>query len=132
MFCQFILNNWDSILVVIVFIVVCVVLVRRGFAPTVKRMLFYLVTEAEQEFGGGTGELKYAAVTTWLYERLPAIVKFFFTAKQIDRYIEAAVQELKDYLDANEKAQALIADGAGKEAAITFDFGPAENDGDMD
>ena len=129
---QFLSDNWDSVLVVVAFIAACVLLVRRGFTPYVKKMLFYLVTEAEQEFGGGTGELKYAAVTTWLYERLPSIVKFFFTPKQISGYIEAAVKELKEYLNANEKAQALIMDGGGTEPAVTFDAAAAINNEDMD
>lgn len=108
MFWQFVLNYWDSILVVIMFIVICIVLVRKGATSYVKQMLFYLVTRAEAEYGSGTGELKYAAVTTWLYERMPAILKFFFTAKQIDNIIESAVQQMKEYLSKNESAKAFV------------------------
>lgn len=108
MFWQFVVNYWDSILVVILFIVICIVLIKRGATSYVKQMLFYLVTKAEAEYGSGTGDLKYAAVTTWLYERLPAIVKFFFTAKQIDIMIEAAVTRMKEYLKTNESAEKLI------------------------
>jgi len=105
---NFIIANWDSALVVILFIVACVVLVRKGSAVYVKQMLFYLVTQAEAEYGAGTGNLKYAAVTTWLYERIPVILKFFFTAKQIDEMIEAAVGQMKDYLNKNNMAQAFV------------------------
>lgn len=108
MFSQFIMNYWDSILVVVIFIVICIVLVKKGSAKYVKQMLFYLVTQAEVEFGSGTGDLKYAAVTTWLYERMPAILKFFFTAKQIDAMIEAAVDQMKEYLQKNTSAQAFV------------------------
>jgi hypothetical protein len=95
-------------LVVVLFIVICIVLVKKGSAKYVKQMLFYLVTQAEAEFGSGTGDLKYAAVTTWLYEKLPAILKFFFTAKQIDAMIEAAVDQMKEYLQKNASAQAFV------------------------
>lgn len=105
---EFLTQNWDSILVVVLFIVICIVLVRKGSSQYVKQMLFYLVTHAEAEFGSGTGELKYAAVTTWLYERMPAIIKFFFTAKQIDAMIEAAVQQMKDYLSKNDYAKSFV------------------------
>ena len=108
MFWQFVVNYWDSILVVFLFIVICIVLVRKGATSHVKQMLFYLVTRAEAEYGSGTGELKYAAVTTWLYERMPAILKFFFTAKQIDNMIESAVQQMKEYLSKNESAKAFV------------------------
>jgi hypothetical protein len=105
---NFIITNWDSVLVVILFIVACIVLARKGSAVYVKQMLFYLVTQAEAEYGAGTGNLKYAAVTTWLYERIPAILKFFFTAKQIDKMIEAAVEQMKEYLKKNTSAQAFV------------------------
>jgi len=108
MFSQFVMNYWDSVLVVILFIVICIVLIRKGATSYVKQMLFYLVTQAEAEYGSGTGDLKYAAVTTWLYERMPAIVKLFFTAKQIDAMIEAAVDQMKEYLKKNASAQAFV------------------------
>ena len=108
MLSQFLMSYWDSVLVVILFIVICVVLIRKGATSYVKQMLFYLVTQAEAEFGSGTGDLKYAAVTTWLYERMPAILKFFFTAKQIDAMIEAAVKQMKEYLKKNASAQAFV------------------------
>ncbi len=105
---DFIARNWDSVLVVLLFIAACITLVRKGSAVYVKQMLFYLVTEAEAEYGSGTGDLKYAAVTTWLYERIPAILKFFFTARQIDEMIEAAVDQMKEYLSKNVTAQAFV------------------------
>ena len=71
-------------------------------------MLFYLIIEAEKAFGGGTGQLKYAAVVTWLYERLPTIIKILFTEKQIDGMLEDAVTKMKKYLESNMDARILI------------------------
>jgi hypothetical protein len=48
------------------------------------------------------------AVTTWLYEKLPAIAKLIFTKKQLDTMIEAAVTRMKEYLTVNESAKKLI------------------------
>lgn len=106
---DFLVQYWDSILVVVLFVVACIVLIRKGSIAYVKQMLFFLVTQAEAEFGSGTGELKYAAVTTWLYEKMPVILKFFFTAKQIDNLIETAVAEMKEYLSKNDYAKTLVA-----------------------
>lgn len=114
----FFASYWDSILVVVGFAVLCVVLCRRGATPYVKQMLFYLVTEAERHFGGGTGDLKYAAVTTWIYEKLPVVVRFFFTAKQIDKLIEDAVDEMQEYLSKNAKAEAVVAAGVPAAAIL--------------
>ena len=105
---ELILNNWDSILTIILFIVFLLFLVKKGAITQVNEILFYLVVEAEREFGNGTGSLKYAAVTTWLYDRLPTIIKILFTDKQIDEMIEQAVKDMKEYLDTNKDAKLLI------------------------
>lgn len=105
---EFILKYWDSVLVIILFVLFLLVLIRRGAVKQVNEILFYLVTEAEAQFGNGTGQLKYAAVVAWLYERLPAIVQILFTEKQIDLLIENAVLRMKKYLDANDNAKILI------------------------
>ena len=105
---DFILNQWPNIALVMAFITVCLILVKRGYGYYVGEMLFYLVTEAEAKFGSGTGELKYAAVTTWLYEKLPTLAKFLFTRKQIDQMIEAAVDRLREYLEKNKNAEKLL------------------------
>lgn len=103
-FIDFVTTHWSSILVVVLFIGALVVLIKKGYAKYAKQICFYLVCEAEEEFGSGTGALKYAAVTSWLYDKLPAVCKFFFTEKQIDRMIEEAVVQMKDWLSTNEKA----------------------------
>ena len=111
---NFLATYWDSILCIILFIVVLIALVRKGYGYYAKQILFYLVTKAEAEFGGGTGQLKYAAVTTWLYEKLPAIAKFILTPKTVDNLIEEAVAQMKKYLEANEKAKVLITENTIK------------------
>lgn len=107
---EFTTLHWSSILVVILFIAALVILVKKGYTKYAKQIVFYLVCEAEAEFGSGTGTLKYAAVTAWLYDKLPAICKFFFTEKQVDKLIEDAVVQMKDWLSVNEQANTLITD----------------------
>ena len=107
-FMNFITEYWSSILVFVIFVVACIILVKKGYTPYVKQMLFYLVVEAEKQFGSGTGVLKYAVVATWLYDKLPTLVRFFFTEKQIDKLIESAVTEMKEWLSVNEKANSLV------------------------
>lgn len=105
---DFIVQYWDSVLVVILFILFLLFLIKRGATKHVKQILFYLVTEAEAKFGNGTGQLKYAAVVAWLYEKLPTIIKILFTEKQIDMLIEEAVTRMKEYLENNTRAKTLI------------------------
>jgi len=86
---------------------------KNGYRKQIASMLFYLVCRAEEELSGegGTGKLKFAAVTTWVYEKLPWYIQLFFPKAEIDRLIELAVTEMKEWLAANAKARALIAGG---------------------
>lgn len=108
---NFLTAYWDSLLVIAI-VVILIVLVKRGYSnytKQTKQILFYLVTKAEAEYAGGTGLLKYAAVTTWLYDKLPPVAKFVLTQKTIDSLIEEAVQQMKRYLAVNEQAKVLVA-----------------------
>lgn len=92
---QFLLTNWDSVLVVLAFLALIVVLIKRGETKVLNKVLFGLVTQAEKHFGGGTGKLKLAAVSDWIYQRIPAVLKLLFSEKDIERMIETALEEAK-------------------------------------
>lgn len=94
-----------------IFVILAVVgyfLYRNGYKKQVFEALFYLVVEAEIKYGGSTGEIKFAAVISWIYDKFPIQLKLFFTQKQVGELIELAVKRMKDYLDKNIKANALI------------------------
>ena len=96
----FLAKNWDSVLVVVAFLAVVVVLIKRGETKILKQILFNLVTQAEKQFGSGTGSLKYAAVADWIYQRIPA--------SDIEKMIEAALEEAKKAWGANENLKGYI------------------------
>ena len=104
----FLAKNWDSVLVVVAFLALVVVLIKRGETKILKQILFNLVTQAEKQFGSGTGSLKYAAVADWIYQRIPAVLKLLFTAKDIEKMIEAALEEAKKAWGANENLKGYI------------------------
>lgn len=124
---QFLTANWDSVLVVIGFIVILVVLIKRGETKILKQILFNLVTQAEKQFGSGTGELKFAAVADWIYQRIPAILKLLFTENDIARMIETVLEEakkawgtnenIKTYIETPPVVESLLAIGIDPEAA---------------
>lgn len=109
---EFLVKNWDSVLVVVAFGALCVALVKRGQTKTLKTILFNLVTQAEKEFGNGTGELKFAAVSDWIYQRLPAILKILFTQRDIDKLIESTLEEAKKQWGSNQNVKQYIEAGA--------------------
>lgn len=114
---DFFVNYWDSILIVIGFIILVLVLIKRGEMVILKQILFNLVTKAEQMYGDGTGKLKYAAVADWLYQRIPVVLKFLFTAKDIENMIESVLDAAKVAWGSNEK---LLAAGTTTDAATTI------------
>ena len=104
----FLAKNWDSVLVVVAFIALVVALIKRGETKILKQILFNLVTQAEKQFGSGTGSLKYAAVADWIYQRIPAVLKLLFTSSDIEKMIEAALEEAKKAWGANENLKGYI------------------------
>lgn len=104
----FLAANWDSVLVVVAFLAVVVVLIKRGETKILKQILFNLVTQAEKQFGSGTGSLKYAAVADWIYQRIPAVLKLLFTSSDIEKMIEATLEEAKKAWGANENLKGYI------------------------
>ena len=104
----FLAKNWDSVLVVVAFLALVVALIKRGETKILKQILFNLVTQAEKQFGSGTGSLKYAAVADWIYQRIPAVMKLLFTSSDIEKMIEAALEEAKKAWGANENLKGYI------------------------
>ena len=104
----FLAKNWDSVLVVVAFLALVVVLIKRGETKILKQILFNLVTQAEKQFGSGTGSLKYAAVADWIYQRIPAVLKLLFTSSDIEKMIEAALEEAKKARGAKENLKGYI------------------------
>lgn len=102
---DFIVANWTSILVVLVFIAVIVFLAVRGKKKIIYKMLYTLVTEAEKQYGAGTGSIKFAEVMTKIYSMLPTIIKVFITYETLEKWIENALEDAKEHW--------------GKEAGIT-------------
>ena len=104
----FLAKNWDSVLVVVAFLALVAVLIKRGETKILKQILFNLVTQAEKQCGSGTGSLKYAAVADWIYQRIPAVLKLLFTSSDIEKMIEAALEEAKKAWGANENLKGYI------------------------
>lgn len=104
----FLAANWDSVLVVVAFLTLVVVLIKRGETKILKQILFNLVTQAEKQFGSGTGSLKYAAVADWIYQRIPAVLKLLFTSNDIEKMIEDVLEEAKKAWGANENLKGYI------------------------
>ncbi len=92
---NFIAQNWDSVLVVLIFVGVIIFFAVNGKKQIVYKMLFALVTEAEKLYGSETGSLKFAYVVEKVYSHMPAILKIFVTYDALKDMIERALNEAK-------------------------------------
>lgn len=100
---DFFIANWDSILVVLVFVAIIAFLLFRGKKDIAYKILYSLVNEAEKIYGAGTGKLKFAYVMEKAYALLPAVIKVVITYKTFEKWIEKAVKKMKE--DLAEKAE---------------------------
>lgn len=94
---DFIVKYWDSILVVLVLIGLVIFLCLRGKKKIIYKMLYALVTDAEKQFGSGTGTLKFSYVLEKIYAMLPAIIRVFITYDTLESWIETALEEAKKH-----------------------------------
>lgn len=107
---NFIITNWDFILLIVAAVAIVIFAAFKGNKSIVMRILYSLVTEAEQIYGPGTGSLKLAAVVDAIYPRLPAVLKLFITDATLVSWVEAALETAKDAW----KKNAALADYVGK------------------
>ena len=104
---DFLLVNWDSVAVVILILAAVAFLVVKKEWGVLDKMLFALVTWAEREYGGGTGNLKLAAVIEKVYPHIPAIVRVFLSTAALEKMIEKALEEAKMRWETNPVLLAL-------------------------
>ena len=108
---EFLQQNMVTLIIAAVIFVVAVILwfVGKGkYRGKAKQLLLALVVAAEEKYGGGTGEIKFAYVAQKLYEIMPAAFQWLFTPEKIAEMIEEAVTKMKEILSTNNAAAALI------------------------
>lgn len=92
---NFLLANWDSVIIVVLALGGVIFLIVKKQYAILDRIIFALVTEAEKQYGGGTGAVKLAAVIDWVYPKIPAVIRLFITAPQLTKLIERVLAEAK-------------------------------------
>lgn len=107
---NFIQAHWDIITLVIVATAALVFSIFKGNKSVVMSMLFSLVTDAEKNFGSGTGALKLASVITEIYPKLPTVIKTFISAQTLQKWVEDALAMAKKKWEDNANIKAYIED----------------------
>ena len=123
---RFIGTYWDDILVVLILLVSFGLAVKKWWpnwqtmpsaekAAYVSRLLqnlipiaLGLVTEAETQYGGGTGKIKRAYVIDELYSRIPDEFKPYITEQNLDAILIKALDEAKVLWEENTQIKPII------------------------
>ena len=110
---NFILQNWDSILGALAIIIVAVLAVVKQEKAVIFKMLYALVTEAEKQYGSGTGELKLSSVIAQIYEKAPAAVKVI-PVSTLQSWVEEALEMAKEKWAKNTNVATYITPGSAE------------------
>lgn len=111
----FLCEHWLTISMVAAVAVGIVVKVRKWLAmdkeqrkaaviEAVRCSMLALVTEAEREYGGGTGSLKRSMVLKRIFEQYPILNVFGDVnsiVNKLDKMIDKSLVELKELLESN-------------------------------
>lgn len=90
--------------VIVIALLVYAFINRKGL---LRKAALYAVSVAEEEWGSGTGKIKFAEVYTYIKKEFP-ILTLFFTEAQLTIIIEDALSELKNILASNTKKKEEI------------------------
>lgn len=111
---KFITENWYIIIaaiallaVAIYFIVKFFKLPRESQLAKIKEWLLFAVTEAEKEFGNGTGQLKLRYVYDMFVAKFPYLVKFV-SFELFSSLVDKALAEFKRLFNTNSAVKEYV------------------------
>lgn len=104
---EFIANNWyilvaavAAVAVVIWFICKFFKLPRESQIAKVKEWLLFAVTQAEKEFGSGTGQLKLRYVYDMFVTKFPYLVQFI-SFETFSEWVDNVLEKFKEMFKTN-------------------------------
>lgn len=111
---EYLANNWPLLVASIAIIVVAATSVMNFYQKpsadqikAIKEWLLYAVTQAEKDFGSGTGKLKLRYVYDKFLTAYPAIAKFI-KFDDFSDYVDEALSKMKDLITSNEKIRKYV------------------------
>lgn len=95
---EFLTANWQSVAIVVVFIIGLIVLYLKGYKSEVALGCIRLIAIAEEKFAYKDNETKLMYVYDHIYSKLPKIVKFFVSKDMLIKFIRDIVEDTKEWL----------------------------------
>lgn len=111
---EWLIENWYVFVGIVSVIIVSFAMAVKFFnMPTEKQLealrewLKYAVSVAENELGGGTGQLKLRMVYDMAIEKFPWVAKMY-TFEQFSKDVDCALIWLENQLDKNKNIKAIV------------------------
>ena len=112
---NFIVENWYMFIIAAIIIAVAIYMVktflkmpREEQITKVQEWLLYAVTQAEKEFGSGTGQLKLRYVYDNFIMRFPGVAKVI-SFEAFSLLVDKALEKFNSILNSNKQLQSYIA-----------------------
>lgn len=94
---------------------------RTAILEAIKSNLLMAVTNAEEEWGSGTGRYKLQSVYQWALDTFGTIVAEIITQEQLDRLVQKPLEEMRKQLQSNPAVAERVAP-KNSVAAIGFEI----------
>jgi hypothetical protein len=84
--------------ITVLFALLYFIFIIKNHKAVLCKVALALVAQAEKEYGGGTGAIKYAVVVAQLYKCVPLIVRPFVSEAMLGEIVDEAVKTLQKVL----------------------------------
>lgn len=105
---KFLAENWYLVCVLLMLGAFCVWRIMEFYKlPTdeqmkvIKKFVLALVVEAREKFMSNMGELKFAAVVQWFYERCPVEWQMLIPSNKLEEIIQEMYEYMVNFLSNN-------------------------------
>lgn len=111
---DFLIENWPLLVALVAVIATAaysfynfIKLPRDKQLSKIQEWLLWAVTEAEKQFGGGTGQLKLRYVYDLFLTRFPAIAKLI-PFELFSQMVDNALEKMRKLLETNDQVDAYV------------------------
>lgn len=111
---DFLIENWPLLVALVAVIATAaysfynfIKLPRDKQLSKIQEWLLWAVTEAEKQFGGGTGQLKLRYVYDLFLTRFPAIAKLI-PFELFSQMVDNALEKMRKLLETNNQVDAYV------------------------
>lgn len=106
---EFVTQYWDFIVAILVIVVALIEAYKRNSIDGIRQMLFAVITENEEAYGHGMGQLKKAQAVKFVWEHIPTAIQPWVSEKMVESLIDKCLEEARGRWALNSHLEEYIA-----------------------